>query len=494
MCGICGLISKETNGFYHPDVSLFTQMLIADSLRGTDGTGVFGVYGTGSVQWLKVGSHPFALVNNKKYDSFTSAMVRKFKMVVGHNRKLTAGAKSNENSHPFIHEHIILVHNGTIHGHKKLADTEVDSHAIAHAIANKGYKEALKELDGAFALVWFNMKTRTLHLVRNDERPLFIVETDSQIAFASEGYMLNWIGERNGKNWKGIKSINAGLVLSISQDTSEIKTEAVSFRVPETITYSQYMGEGYSPAWKEPPPSNEELHEAMENLSGSVEELKSTIVDTEDDAAIEAAILADCPEMDADEWADASAFMNTYIDGKQILFEPKGLTSLIIKGQVEGHKLVGTLRGDPTVEVLVHFDKTRTYLECNALANSKVLKGTIYGTMLNPTTYKKSLHVNNVMTLQMYTTFNGRNITSSEWIELCDKHKCTGCSSRVLIQDVTRTSVNFKETGLRFFCKECVKKYMDTLPPEQRKSLEETNVVLNTTEKDWDMHGAAHGS
>ena len=115
-------------------------MLVADAVRGIDGTGVFGVYNTGSVGWLKVGSHPYGLLTSQKFESWSQAMIRKMDMVVGHNRKATAGKANNENSHPFVHENIVLVHNGVVHNHKKMADTEVDSHAIAHSIVDKGIK------------------------------------------------------------------------------------------------------------------------------------------------------------------------------------------------------------------------------------------------------------------------------------------------------------------------------------------------------------------
>ena len=153
-------------------------------------------------------------------------------MVVGHNRKATAGKANNENSHPFVHENIVLVHNGVVHNHKKMADTEVDSHAIAHSIVDKGYKETIATLDGAFTLVWFDMKDRTLRFVRNSQRPLFMVETDLSIAFASESGMLSWIGERNNlTGWKEPKELPAGMVMSVAQEDKKVVMEKVDLYV-----------------------------------------------------------------------------------------------------------------------------------------------------------------------------------------------------------------------------------------------------------------------
>lgn len=495
MCGLVGLVAKLQGGFFMSDVSMFSQMLVADSVRGVDGTGVFGTYGTGSVGWCKVGSHPYALLASKKFDSFAQAMTRKFDMVVGHNRKATAGSKSNENAHPFIHEHIILVHNGMVHNHKKMGDTEVDSHAIAHSFVNKGHEETLANLDGAFALIWFDMKDRTLRMVRNDQRPLYLVETPSQIAFASEGYMLRWIADRNNKDWKDIKLLPPGELVSISQQTKTIKRDKVklytfTYTPPNNHYCGWEYGMGVDPDYADQ--INAEVKDMMAEVNAEDDPL--------DEDAIAAAIRDDMPELDEDESDEALEFINKYKDGVQVLFEPRKLTPWnSVNPQIVGFNIEGVLRGDPDVSVRCAFDKGKSYVQMQELTNRHVLKGTVYGAMVNPMTGKQSLHVMNVSGLETYRTFNGTRLTSDEWIRICDTQRCCRCEAKILIKDVDITSVNFKSQGkIRVFCHECVSKHMKQLPKEQQEQINRLNThereVLLTTEKEWDLKGSAHGS
>ena len=199
MCGILGIIPKNNKiRFNVLEFDLFREMLIADSLRGVDGTGVFGAYKSGNVWWWKVGSHPNALeADTELWAAFKQRFTREFRFAFGHNRKATTGDHSNENAHPFIVENIVIIHNGFIGNHATFAqqgDTYVvDSHALAYALSRKPHMEVLPEIQGAYALVWFDMKTKVLHMVRNDMRPLFVCESTYNWLIASELEMLKWI-------------------------------------------------------------------------------------------------------------------------------------------------------------------------------------------------------------------------------------------------------------------------------------------------------------
>lgn len=494
MCGIVGMVSKLQYGFIHNDSNIFSQMLVADSVRGTDGTGVFGTYGTGSIGWLKVGAHPYALLSSKKYDSWTTAMTRKFDMVVGHNRKATAGSRNNENAHPFIHDHIILVHNGTVNNHQKMADTEVDSHAIAHSIVEKGHEETIASLQGAFALVWFDMKSRMLHMVRNDQRPLFTLETDTQFVLASEGEMLRWIGERNNKTgWDKAKLLEAGTLLSISQLGKKITTSKVKLYSYKSTSYSR---------WPHSYATDPEYADYM--MSDELREMIAENREAESDDPITAAIQEDFPELPAvatsQEIQEVSKFLDTYKDGAQVLFKPTSLKPWSSNNpRITGYNLEGTLRSDDTVTVRASFEGSNAYPLVKELENAKVLKGVVYGAMVHPATGLKSLHVKYVTTLQTYRTFNGTLISADEWVHMCDIYKCTGCNSKLKISDVEITSVNIKSTGYpRIHCPVCVRDHMKKLPQEQQDELIKNNgsikQLLTVTDKAWDLRGSAHGS
>lgn len=486
MCGIVGLVSKNQNGFWQADVNLFTQMLVADSVRGVDGTGVFGTYDSGSVAWCKVGSHPYALLNSKKFEAFSQAMTRTMNIVVGHNRKGTSGNKSNENSHPFIHEHIILVHNGSIINHKEMAETEVDSHAIAHGIANNGYIETLKNLQGAFALVWFDMKERMLYLIRNSERPLSIVEGASDIAFASEGYMLRWISERNNKTWKDIKIVPEGTLISISQITKEITYTPLELYKPKPF-HSPYYGGVYNHTWEGWKPD--------EDTASNEDPVASTIQGDMYELEEGAAVLGE-------EEAITLAFVNKYKEGQVITFTPTKIVPWqSASPQIQGYNLYGVLRDDNTVEVMASFDGIDKKNVVANLCNKKILSGTIFGVLVSPNTGEKSLQVNYVTHLTSYRTFNGTILTSDEWIAIADRTLCNRCNAHILIKDVGQTSVNIKSPkNIRVFCIDCVKKHYNKLPPEQRDAIDKINKqaaennVLDLTQKEYNLKGATHGS
>jgi hypothetical protein len=94
-----------------------------------------------------------------------------------------------------VDDNIILVHNGTMHGdHKKHADVEVDSHAIAHLIHEKGnVAEALSAFSGAYALIWYDVAKGELNMIRNNDRPLWWMETDDAWIWSSEKAMLEFV-------------------------------------------------------------------------------------------------------------------------------------------------------------------------------------------------------------------------------------------------------------------------------------------------------------
>jgi hypothetical protein len=195
MCGIVGLLSQYQNGFSHDEADAFSDMLVIDSFRGMDSTGVFGVDNLANVRICKSAQHGMDFIHEEAYKDFRKEQISRGLFTVGHNRAATKGSISDRNAHPFwVDDKIVLVQNGTMRGdHKKISartkEIEVDSEAIAHAIADGGnnIEETLQKIDSAYALVWFNVEAETLTLIRNSERPLFIsYGKRNGVLFASE--------------------------------------------------------------------------------------------------------------------------------------------------------------------------------------------------------------------------------------------------------------------------------------------------------------------
>jgi hypothetical protein len=200
MCGLVGVITKLKNGFTKQQSEIFDNLLFVDQLRGKDSTGIFLVTNDGTMDMAKEASNATDFRTRPEYTRLLTKSISRGAALIGHNRAATKGSIIDENAHPFVVDNrITLVHNGTLWGdHKKLADTEVDSHAIAHVIHENGdnVEAALKLLTGAYALIWHDYLNKTLNIVRNKERPLHWMETDDCWIWASEANMLHWIAMR----------------------------------------------------------------------------------------------------------------------------------------------------------------------------------------------------------------------------------------------------------------------------------------------------------
>jgi len=241
MCGIVGIISKETMGLSSFQTSAFNQMLFVDQLRGMDGTGIF--YNNKrykpSVQLVKGAMTASAFLQTEAFIKADKQIYQQANFVIGHNRAATKGKHTFKNTHPFKVKHITLIHNGTLRTQKELhPDLEVDSHAICHSIAEIGYKKTLEKLNGAFALVWFNSKTGKLHFCRNHERPLFLIECNLCYVIVSEAKLAEWILSRNGIKIKKIVQVPTEKVFSFHIENMGVYTE-------EEVDYKDW----YSSTW-----------------------------------------------------------------------------------------------------------------------------------------------------------------------------------------------------------------------------------------------------
>lgn len=206
MCGLVGMLT--TGATSDAEIKLFKNLLLVDQLRGEHATGVFKVdLAKNEVKTIKRAANAIDFLAEQEVKDFIEK--ERVNLYVGHNRYATMGDKGkHENAHPFQHEHITMVHNGGVdpyaldllEGYTD-KDVEVDSHMVCMTIAKHGAKEAItQKLAGAFALIWWDSKARTLNFIRNDDRPLFFaVTTSGAIVWASEKAFLDVFIDRAGK-------------------------------------------------------------------------------------------------------------------------------------------------------------------------------------------------------------------------------------------------------------------------------------------------------
>lgn len=244
MCGIVGFVTRYSNGFSSAEADMFETMLFLDTLRGFDSTGVFGVDTHGNLELHKEACHGPDFIGTKEYKEFKGKAIRNGLFMVGHNRAATRGVVKDINAHPFcVDDKIVLVQNGTMRGdHKKHADVEVDSHAIAHILAKEpDIAKALSSFDAAYALVWYDVEQELLHIIRNSERPLFIAEFENQgFMFASERATILYAAERcNAHSQPKFKSepylLPEHTLFTFSVKDKSIKKTQLTITKPTTI-------------------------------------------------------------------------------------------------------------------------------------------------------------------------------------------------------------------------------------------------------------------
>lgn len=204
MCGHWGYIDTRAGGTKEKEAKVLRSLAVAGTLRGWDGTGLFykevnAKKKDSSVFYIKDAKTGSELLDKYTWEDSLSSL----RFVAGHNRAATIGKCDKENTHPFCYPNVIGSHNGTIHAWRTLfpnTKAGLDSDAIMEALNDADDPlTVLPELSaGAYALVWYDHRTDTVSIARNDERPMHFVRTAYGIWWASELKMLEWCLDRAG--------------------------------------------------------------------------------------------------------------------------------------------------------------------------------------------------------------------------------------------------------------------------------------------------------
>src|ERR1035437_4627837 len=257
MCGIVGVAGYVA----HREKTVFSNLLGWDIVRGAHATGVAAGRGkTNEIHILKRAMHAYDFMDLKAYDPTISHS----KILIGHNRFGTVGGNSSRNAHPFVFDNVVGVHNGTIPyvDRKVLKDHDkfdTDSEAIFWSISELGPKEALKDLKGAWSLVWWDRVEHKLNFLRNKERPMYWTFSESQreLYWASESPMLQAVLARHGVKHGPVYGTPEDIMLSftIPDDNSVIATPErteVKGALPFVFQgHQRGQGAGYSENWNE---------------------------------------------------------------------------------------------------------------------------------------------------------------------------------------------------------------------------------------------------
>ena len=181
MCGIIGAASSRNVG------KLLVQGLHKMEYRGYDSAGIalhqkdsiFNLRTLGKVSLLEDG-----MIEHRP----------KSKLGIAHTRWATHGQPSEENAHPHASSgEVHIVHNGIIENYLELTEklkkagyafqSETDSEVIAHLLHQytqssgdllSAMQDAIKELDGAYAIAAIHIKNKNKLVVARNKSPLLI--------------------------------------------------------------------------------------------------------------------------------------------------------------------------------------------------------------------------------------------------------------------------------------------------------------------------------
>jgi len=183
------------------------DLSLLNMFRGTHSTGLLVGYtpdkgkDKGRLSWAfhKDTLAAFDFMAEDPVEKMLDQANKTIRCVVGHTRYATVGDINVENAHPHRHGNVIGCHNGTIEGFTwRVEDKAIgtDSKVLISKLANEGIIPALKQVrDGAYALTWTDLKTKKVYFVRNDERPLWFMETSDKktVFWSSECRVLDFI-------------------------------------------------------------------------------------------------------------------------------------------------------------------------------------------------------------------------------------------------------------------------------------------------------------
>ena len=227
MCGIVGYAGKLPSTVKGQDLMAF--LLLLDSTRGVDGTGIYIAKVEKDVikreVLIKTVGNCYNLLEGRQYakHGFDG------NIAIGHNRATSVGASTRANAHPHEFGNIVGVHNGTLtqfydNNYPGRKNMNVDSEWIYHSINERGIEQTANKMTGSWSCVWWNKAENSLNFWRNDQRPMYIMAIASgAIIWASEKWMLNAVKDKYNLNGEVVPTVPNRLYIYALNGNDEIE-------------------------------------------------------------------------------------------------------------------------------------------------------------------------------------------------------------------------------------------------------------------------------
>lgn len=256
MCGLVGVMGAISLN----NIKMFNDLMLVSAFRGTDSSGVIigrEIESKMDFSYLKAAVHPHRFTQTRPY---RQQLWGDIKVLAGHTRAATVGARNTDNAHPFASGGIIGMHNGTVHSGISKDVDGTDSEAIFKALSEKDIPDVISGLGGAFALVWIDKDKNTLNFIRNHARPLWMGTnlSKTEMMWASERAMIELIMARSyAPNYSTIVEIRPFLHYSYPMaDMRRALDDVVKTEIKEVKTYYsgpfyqyEYAGIEETPLW-----------------------------------------------------------------------------------------------------------------------------------------------------------------------------------------------------------------------------------------------------
>ena len=221
----------------------FANMLQFDVVRGKDSTGIVCVDKNGDISSAKEAWLPTDFLQHRQVSDILKTPNKR--ILIGHNRHATVGKVNKAGAHPFEFDNVIGVHNGTTpkHNFRDSSDFDVDSEALYNHVDKEGIEDMWNKMSGAASLAFYHKNTRRFHLLRNEERPMYVAFTKDgkTMLFASEPWMIHAIQFRTKVDIdaeKGIKQTTVDQLYSFDPFKDE---ELTKFSTRKVKPYTRYQ-------------------------------------------------------------------------------------------------------------------------------------------------------------------------------------------------------------------------------------------------------------